>query len=148
MRRVFGWIRVAVYLVLWIIATLILTLSGPAPWILVTVVGAGALWVVLMAVQAHLWPALSWRRAAYRLSERDLEIRRGVLWREVVTVPRSRVQHTDVSQGPIERSFGLGTLLIHTAGTDHSRIGLPGLAHDTASVIRDHLVEVDEDDGV
>jgi membrane protein YdbS with pleckstrin-like domain len=56
---------------------------------------------------------------------RGLEIRRGVFWRSVVNVPRSRVQHTDVSQGPLERSYGLGTLIVYTAGTDHAQVNSP-----------------------
>jgi uncharacterized protein len=55
-------------------------------------------------------------------------------------VPRSRVQHTDVSQGPLERKHGLGRLVIFTAGTQHSRVELPGLAHHTALDIRDRLL--------
>ena len=59
------------------------------------------------------------------------------IWRKVINVPRSRVQHTDVSQGPLERGHGLGTLVIYTAGTDHARVDLPGLDHATALRIRD-----------
>ena len=47
----------------------------------------------------------------------------------MIHVPRSRVQHTDVSQGPVERRFGLGTLVIYTAGTDYARVDLAGLDH-------------------
>ena len=54
------------------------------------------------------------------------------IWRSITHVPRSRVQHTDVSQGPLERRYGLGTLIVYTAGTDHARVSLPGLAWDTA----------------
>jgi hypothetical protein len=77
-----------------------------------------------------------------------LQIRRGVFWRTVIDVPRSRVQHTDVSQGPLERRFGLGALVVYTAGTDHSRVDLRGLSHDTAFAIRDHLLPHQRDDAV
>ena len=62
------------------------------------------------------------------------------MWRAVTNVPRSRVQHTDVSQGPLERSHGLGTLVIHTAGTEHAVVGLSGLDYGTALALRDHLL--------
>ena len=71
-----------------------------------------------------------------------------MIWRRVVSIPRSRVQHTDVSQGPLERRFGLGTLVIYTAGTEHSRISLSGLDYDVASRVRDHLLPVDDGDAV
>ena len=66
-------------------------------------------------------------------------------WRTVVTVPRSRVQHTDVSQGPLERRFGLGTLVVYTAGTDHARVSLGGLAHAHALRIREQLLPRGDD---
>ena len=70
-----------------------------------------------LAWQLYRWPAISYRFASYRLDASGFEIRRGVYWRTITNVPRSRVQHTDVSQGPLERRFGLGTLVIYTAGT-------------------------------
>jgi hypothetical protein len=70
------------------------------------------------------------------------------VWRSVVNVARSRIQHTDVSQGPLERRFGLAGLLIYTAGTDHAEVQLRGLDHATALRIRDHLLAGGGDDAV
>jgi hypothetical protein len=67
-------------------------------------------------------------------------IRSGVWFQHVRTVPRARVQHTDVERGPIERRYGLATLVVHTAGHQDSEIRLEGLAHATAVAIRDHLL--------
>lgn len=94
----------------------------------------------LLAWWAWGWPPLAYRYASYVVDRTGIEIRRGVVWRRVINVPRSRVQHTDVSQGPIERSHGIGTLVIYTAGTDFARVRLEGLHHDTALRIRDHLL--------
>ena len=74
------------------------------------------------------------------MDDEGIEIKQGVVWRRIINVPRSRMQHTDVSQGPIERSFGLGTLVIFTAGTEHARVQLHGLDHGLALRIRDHLL--------
>ena len=94
----------------------------------------------LMAFYGFVWPALSYRHTSYRLDPDGIRIRRGVLWRSEVTVPRSRVQHTDVSRGPIERYFDLATLVIHTAGTQHASVSLGGLADESAYPIRDYLL--------
>ena len=110
--------------------------------------GAALSLFLLLASVATFWPEAAWRRASWRLSERGLEIRRGVLWRSIVSVPRSRVQHTDVSQGPLERRFGLATLIVHTAGTAHASVDLPGLLHATAVEIRDYLVAAGRGDAV
>jgi hypothetical protein len=63
-----------------------------------------------------------------------------VYWRDIVNIPRSRVQHTDVSQGPLERRYGLGTLVVYTAGTDHAKVSLSGLDHLIALRIREHFL--------
>ena len=109
------------------------------------------LWLVLAGLLAwHLqrWPAIAYRYASYRVDDLGIEIRRGVVWRSITNVPRSRVQHTDVSQGPLERKFGLGTLVIHTAGTTHSKVTLEGLEHETARRIRANLLPGGEGDAV
>jgi len=102
-----------------------------------------SLWMFYtIALVWHLqrWPSIEYRHTAYRLDDRGLEIRRGVYWRAIINVPRSRVQHTDVSQGPLERGHGLGTLVVYTAGTDHAKVELSGLDHAIALRIREHLL--------
>ncbi len=70
-----------------------------------------------------------------------MEIRRGVWWRHRIAIPVARVQHVDVSQGPIQRMFDLATLTIHTAGTKNASIDLSGLDHGSALHLRDRLIE-------
>lgn len=103
---------------------------------------------ILLAWRAHRWPVLEYRHTSYRVDGLGIEIRRGVYWRVVTHVPRSRVQHTDVSQGPVERRYGLGTLVIYTAGTDHARVALAGLEHAVALRLRDHLQPSGDTDAV
>jgi hypothetical protein len=112
-------------------------------------VAAGLGWALvsgLLAWHLHRWPAVRFRHVAYRLDWRGIEIRRGAVWRRVLTVPRSRIQHTDVSQGPLERDRGLATLVVYTAGTDYERIELDGLAHADALELRDRLLAPLADD--
>jgi membrane protein YdbS with pleckstrin-like domain len=119
---------------------------GWAPAILLLV-----LWVIANGALAwHLqrWPAIAHRHTSYRVDQQGIEIRRGVVWRKVINVPRSRVQHTDVSQGPLERRYGLGTLVVYTAGTDHARVALSGLDHNIALRIREHLLPREAGDAV
>jgi membrane protein YdbS with pleckstrin-like domain len=132
-----------------LVAVVIVALAAPVgrfgPWFLalgwfVLCLGLGAF--------ALLWPPVRYRYTSYRVSEGGVRIRRGVVWRLAISVPRSRVQHTDVSQGPIERAFDLATLIIYTAGTQHASVHLSGLAHETALTIRDHLIGSVDDDAV
>ena len=112
---------------------------GLGAWLGVTALLAWWLWT---------WPAKSYAFASYRLDDDGLEIRRGVVWRSIINVPRTRVQHTDVAQGPIERSHGLSTLVVHTAGTDHAQVALPGLSRERAIALRDQLLPRDGRDAV
>ena len=103
----------------------------------------GLLWLAGNAVlfwHWQRWPAIAYRHTWYRVDELGLEIRRGVYWRRVINVPRTRVQHTDVAQGPLERRYGLGTLVVYTAGTDHAKVTLEGLDHGVALAIREQLM--------
>jgi membrane protein YdbS with pleckstrin-like domain len=103
----------------------------------------GGIWLLVNAAIAwhgQWWQAVDYRHRSYRIDEHGIEIRRGVVWRVVVNVPRSRVQHTDVSQGPLERRFGLGTLVVYTAGSDHAKVTLEGLEHSLALGIREQLM--------
>lgn len=114
-------------------------LIGGAVWLAATIALAAWLW---------RWPAIAYRHASYRLDNEGLEIRRGVIFRHIINVPRTRVQHTDVSQGPVERSHGLSTLVVHTAGTEHARVSLPGLSRENALSLRDQLLPHDGRDAV
>lgn len=89
------------------------------------------------------WPKIDYRHWRYRVDADGIEIWSGVVWRQAVVVPRSRVQHIDVSQGPLERSYGLATLSVYTAGTAYSKVDLPGLGHAVALAIRDTLLPKD-----
>lgn len=123
--------------------------ATPAPdWVSALVTLAGVAVVLALGVLSHRWPPVEHRHASYKVDGDGIEIRRGVYWRTVINVPRSRVQHTDVAQGPLERSFGLGTLVIYTAGTDHAKVDLAGLDHATALAIRDHLLPREGGDAV
>lgn len=102
----------------------------------------------LLAWHSYSWPAISYRHESYRVDHLGIEIRRGVVWRREITVPKSRVQHIDVSQGPLERRFGLGSLSIYTAGTDYAMVALRGLNHAHALLVRDHLLPGETQDAV
>ena len=119
---------------------------------------SGARWIVLPAVwlmlalllawQSYRWPPVAYEHTSYRIDDQGIEIRTGVYWRVVINVPRSRVQHIDVSQGPVERRYGLGTLVIYTAGTEHAKVDLEGLEHGRALRIREHLLPSGASDAV
>ncbi len=136
----------------WIVAAC-LGLSGCAGFVVLAfttewpawaVIGVALVLVLVLAAlawTAQAWPPLEYRRISWRIDEEGIEIRRGVIWRHVVTVPQVRIQHTDVAQGPIQRRFGLATLIVHTAGNHEYEVQLSGLSRPTALGVRDYLLE-------
>lgn len=87
-----------------------------------------------------LWaPPRRYRAWGYRMDGEELRLRRGVWIRIHTLVPLDHVQHIDISQGPLERSLGICSLVLHTAGTLHSQIVVPGLTRATAEQMRDEI---------
>lgn len=148
--RVVGWITTVVFggaLAIGVITVLVAGQGLPF-WMRLAVVFGWLAIVAVLAWHGQHWPTVSFAHTRYRVDDEGIEIQRGVFWREVINVPRSRVQHTDVTQGPIDRRFGLGTLVIFTAGTDFARVELPGLEHGDALRIRTYLLPGSTPDAV
>ncbi len=61
-----------------------------------------------------------------------------------MAIPRVRIQDSDVSQGPLQRRFGVATLKLYTAGSRFTCNELPGLDHDRALDLRDTLLRRDD----
>jgi membrane protein YdbS with pleckstrin-like domain len=88
-----------------------------------------------------LAPDRIYQRLRYGLTERLLQVVRGWLFHTDTIVPFVRVQHLDVTRGPLDKMFGTATLIVHTAGTRNSIVTVPGLAPDRAAEIRDIIRE-------
>ncbi|GAA2738903.1 hypothetical protein GCM10009867_32560 [Pedococcus aerophilus] len=68
----------------------------------------------------------------------ELVVRRGRLFRTVVSVPYGRLQYVDVQSGPLERRFDLATVELHTASPE-SGGQIPGLPTAEAERLRERL---------
>jgi len=105
---------------------------------------SGSLWLIIAAavlalVGVVILPGRRYRAWAWGRSQSELHIASGLLIRRRTYVPFGRVQHIDVTQGPIERRYGLATLTLHTAGTRAATVALPGLERATADRLRDTI---------
>jgi membrane protein YdbS with pleckstrin-like domain len=109
-------------------AALIMTWSDA---VVVPIVIAGVLIAVFAAV--GIVALVESRRLAYQLRERDLSLRSGAFRHRVETIPFSRIQHVSVGRGVIERTLGLATLQVSSAGPDFS---VPGLTPTDAELIK------------
>jgi membrane protein YdbS with pleckstrin-like domain len=142
--RVEQWTGLIIFFVLTVAALAGLAISyfsgGRPNWIWWTVAGGlGAASFVLL-ILAISWPKLEYRYTRWTWDADGLEIHRGVFWQHRITVPISRIQHVDVSQGPVQRQFGLGKVTVHTAGTQHAAIELSGIAYEAAVWLREQII--------
>ncbi len=130
------------------------SLIGNAIFAAVVIVAAVLAW--LLIPESPLWPFIPMgillvltaissvlrifevRNIAYQVREHDLSYRQGILVKSVQTVPFVRVQHAEISQGPVQRSFGLSTLNVNSAGPD---LSINGLGADDANRLRALVVE-------
>lgn len=129
----------------WLIAALILFAAllaadfylarrGWLPFGVVTGVGTFALLIGIWRM-----PGRRYRAWGYAQSEDELVVKHGLMVRKVTVVPFGRVQHIDVARGPLQRMLGLATLVLNTAGTRGAAVNLPGLDHDEAERLREHV---------
>mgnify|MGYP000290362832 CR=1 FL=1 len=132
----FSVLGVGAFLVLGVVA-----LTGKIPFPLFAVITFALLALVgLVLLLAALWPKWEHARAGYRFLPDRIECWNGLVWRRSISVPVSRVQYTDVKQGPVQRKYAIATLVVHTAGTLGSDIEFPGLPPQLANEVRDWLV--------
>jgi membrane protein YdbS with pleckstrin-like domain len=107
-----------------------------------------AIWltaIVTVLVTGWRLGTLRWSRTRFALDDAGLRIRRGLWWRSETVVPRSRVQHTDINRGPLDRKLGLASLKVYTAGTKLASVSLDGLPAERAVELRDALVAAGDD---
>ena len=91
---------------------------------------------------AVLVPPLSYARWRFGFVGDLLLMRYGILFVEERAVPVRRMQHVDLVRGPIERLFGLATLVVFTAGNEGSAFRVPGLPASRAQELRDRIVQM------
>jgi uncharacterized protein len=103
--------------------------------------GAGA----AVAAGLLLLPFVGRRYRSWGYAERedDLLVCRGVMFARLSVVTYGRMQFIDVTAGPLERSFGLATVRLHTAAAA-TDARIPGLEREEAARLRDRLAELGE----
>lgn len=102
-------------------------------------IGVPLIFVVLFVGKLVL-VSLGFPKKGYLLREQDVSYRRGLLIYKLTTIPFNRIQHVEVSQNIIEKSFGLSRVKIFTAGGSVSDLSIPGLLPDKAHQIESFLL--------
>ena len=79
-------------------------------------------------------------RTRYLLREQDINLQKGFMFWQLVSIAHNRIQHLEVRQGPVERHYGLASLIIYTAGTLGSDLIIPGLTLAQAQQLKSQLL--------
>lgn len=72
-------------------------------------------WLIVMSL-ILLWIPAFYKSLEYVLDSDSVKAKAGVFWRKRVTVPYTKVTNLDVTQGPVQRIFDIGTVHVQTAG--------------------------------
>ena len=102
----------------------------------------GPLVVGVFVVLAAVWIGLRYRRWVYQVRGDALYLERGVVTHVRTLVPYVRIQHVDTSRGPLERTLGLSTLVVYTAGSRGADVSIPGLTPEEASDLQKRVKEL------
>jgi len=96
--------------------------------LVVLLVGLWAAWLISRQVSAISWVEL----------DEEIVIRKGRMFRSLVSVPYGRLQYVDIQSGPLARANGIASCEIHTASPE-SGGSLPGLPVAEAEALRSRL---------
>jgi membrane protein YdbS with pleckstrin-like domain len=109
-----------------------------APWRIPVI--TPAIWIAIGIFSAS-FVKRQWRAWSYEVTENEVILSWGVLYQTRRYVPRDRIQHVDITSGPIARHFGLAHVHLYVAGAHGAVGGIPGLTPEEAENLRAMLVE-------
>ncbi|MBC2878415.1 MULTISPECIES: PH domain-containing protein [Streptomyces] len=113
----------------------VLFFPGALPWLV------PLLAVVLVAPALgyqFAMPAWRYRIHAWEVGETAVYTANGWFWQRSRIAPLSRVQTVDTSVGPLQRRYGLATVVVTTASTAGA-VKIAGLAEDDARRMAEHV---------
>ena len=139
--RTLPWWRVQIAITTAIVAvplTVLGLLIPPArPWLLIP----AALSLLIGLMSAIIMPTWWHRVHRWEITDTAVYSLTGYFWRTWRIAPMSRIQTVDTTRGPVQRSFGLSTLVVTTASSAGA-VTLQGLDHEQAAHLAEQLTEL------
>lgn len=140
-RRALPWWRtqIAIGAVI-VIAPLVILglLIAPARfWLLAPAVAVAVIGLIAAIVMPIWW----YRVHRWEITDTAVYSLTGYFWRTWRIAPMSRIQTVDTTRGPLQRSFGLSTLVVTTASSAGA-VKLEGLDHELATELAQQLTEL------
>ncbi len=137
------WVWRASSLAFWAVAlvagiVLSFNVDALAPWGWVAPLVVGLVWTALV-------PPLRYARWRWDVREEGIDIQSGAVEVSRTLIPWVRVQHVDTRRGILEQSFGLSTVMVHTAAGSHT---IPLLPQAEAEALRERIAGLARADDV
>jgi putative membrane protein len=103
----------------------------------------GGLWGLAGVGVVVVMGLMRWFTTTYRISAEQVQVRRGLLRRETLTVPRDRVRTVDITASPLHRLLGLAQVNVGTGRSDRRNDGLrlDALTAEEAARLRIELLD-------
>jgi len=132
------YVQNAIFIAFIVVVALIVALLFDQTWVWIP---AGAI-LVFTLITLIILPRQA-KALGYMLRADDVVFRKGILWQRIVAVPYGRMQLVDITQGPLDRAFGISQLKMVTAAAT-TGVQIPGLTQQAAEALRDTLIDVAE----
>jgi membrane protein YdbS with pleckstrin-like domain len=111
---------------LWFLTWVILLVLGTSAWLIPIffIRGEGIFffiffltaWFIAMII-IPIWIPAAFRALEYTIDEDGVKMSGGVVWKKHVTVPYSKITNVDITRGPLQRYYNIGTVHVQTAGS-------------------------------
>ena len=116
-----------------VVALVLRQLPRVPEWLGPTLVALALVWAVW---EIGPMPALRWRTWRYGIDDREVDLQRGWWTRTRTVVPMARIQHVDTARGPLQRHFGLASVVLYTAAGANE---IPALDEASAAAAREQI---------
>lgn len=109
--------------------------GGGFSWWVWTLYGLWLVWfgVGLLLVQKN------YELTGYVIRHKDIIFKTGVIFRHVITIPFNRIQHVEITEGPVQKLFSLASLKVYTAGGSGSDLVISGLYKLEAGRVKEYI---------
>lgn len=94
---------------------------------------------VLLILNVVLFPNIRYQRYKYYVNDEIIDVKKGLIVITRSIVPIERVQKIELTMGPIDRCYGLSTVVIYTAA---GVVSIKFLKNEVAQEITDYLNKI------
>ncbi len=99
--------------------------------------------IIVIGGPSYFWVNLAYKNFSYTLGDTEVLIRTGVLHKRRVDIPYKSIENVSIERPLYQRVFGLGTIILDTAGGDEKEGVIPGI-DDTEGVMKEILDRMSE----